>query len=125
MLLCSLFSRIASYCRDWANIVFIEVQATQKALHTISELAKFYSVTIWSDEESESDATAVLLQEKTVDDYMDQLLAEWGMDWQRVLKLGMQHMQAQPQQAGAKRAGDASSRGEKKKIRGGPEEESD
>lgn len=61
----------------------------------------------------------------TVDDYMEALLAEWGMEWQRVLKLGMQHMQAQPQQAGAKRAGDASSRGEKKKTRGGREEEAD
>lgn len=59
----------------------------------------------------------------TVDDYMDELLAEWGMDWQKVLNLGMQHMQAKPQQAGAKRAGDASGRGEKKKIRGGREEE--
>lgn len=53
---------------------------------------------------------------------MDELLAEWGMDWQKVLNLGMQHMQAKPQQAGAKRAGDASGRGEKK-IRGGREEE--
>ncbi|KAI9808023.1 MAG: hypothetical protein M1827_007548 [Pycnora praestabilis] len=102
-----------------------KAQAKQKALHTISELASFYSITIWSDEESESDATEVLLQEMTVDDYMEALLAEWGMDWQRVLKLGMQHMQAQPQQAGAKRAGDASSRGEKKKTRGGREEEAD
>ena len=90
----------------------------QKALHTISELANFYSITIWSDDESESDATEVLLQEMTVDDYMEALLAEWGMDWQRVLKLGMQHMQAQPQQAGAKRAGDASTKGEMKKTRG-------
>lgn len=103
--------------------MFVEAQAKQKALHTISELANFYSVTIWSDEESESDATEVLLQEMTVDDYMEALLDEWGMDWQRVLKLGMQHMQAQPQQAGAKRLGDASSRGEKKKTRGGREEE--
>lgn len=61
----------------------------------------------------------------TVDDYMEELLAEWGMDWQRVLKLGMQHMQVQPRQAEAKRAGDASSREGKKKIRGGREEEAD
>lgn len=60
----------------------------------------------------------------TVDEYMEVLLAEWGMDWQKVLKLGIQHMQARPQQAGAKRAGDASSRGEKK-TRGGREEEAD
>ena len=109
----------------FANVLFIEAQAKQKALHTISELANFYNIVIWSDEESESDATEVVLQELTVDDYMEALLAEWGMDWQKVLKLGMQHMQAQPQQAGVKRAGEANSRGEKKKTRGGREEESD
>ncbi|KAL8644825.1 MAG: hypothetical protein Q9210_007052 [Variospora velana] len=102
-----------------------KAQVKQKALQTISELAKFYEIVIWSDEESESDATEVMLQELSVDDYMEALLAEWGMDWQKVLKLGVQHMQAQPQQAGVKRAGDASSRGgEKKKTREG-EEESD
>jgi len=53
---------------------------------------------------------------------MDALLLEWGMDWQKVLKLGMQHMQAQPQQEGAKRAGDTSSRETKKKTRGGSEQ---
>lgn len=47
-----------------------------------------------------------------------------GMDWQKVLELGVQHIQAQPQQAGVKRAGDANSRGERKKARG-REEESD
>ena len=104
------------------GIGFIGIQAKQKALRTISELAKFYGITIWSDDESESDATEVAVQEMTVDDYMDELLAEWGMDWQKVLRLGMQHMQAHPQQAGAKRAGDASNRGEKKKARGGREE---
>jgi len=105
-----------------ANIVFIEAHAKQKAIHTIYELAKYYNVVIWSDDESESDATEVILQELTVDEYMDALLLEWGMDWQKVLKLGMQHMQAQPQQAGAKRAGDASSREAKKQTRGGSEE---
>jgi len=108
-----------------ANIVFIEAHAKQKALHTIDELAKFYNIVISSDDESESDATEVILQELTVDEYMDALLAEWGMDWQKVLKLGMQHMLVQPQQAGAKRTGDASTRGEEKKARGGREEEAE
>jgi len=108
-----------------ANIVFIEAHAKWKAIHTINELAKFYNIVIWSDEESESDATEVMLQELTVDEYMEALLVEWGLDWQKVLKLGMQHMQAQPQQAGAKRAGDTSSREAKKKTRGGREEEAD
>lgn len=91
-----------------------EAQATQKAPRTISELAKFYDIIIWSDEGSESDATKVILKEWTVDDYMEALLAKWGMDWQKVLKLGTQLKQAPSQQAGVKRAGDASSRGEKK-----------
>jgi hypothetical protein len=63
-----------------------------------------------------------MLQDFTVDDYMEALLAEWGMDWQKVLKLGMQHMQAQSQHAGVKRAGDASSSGEKKTRRSREEE---
>ena len=108
---------------DLANTVSIEARAKQKALDTINELAKFYNVVIWSDEESESDATELELQEFTVDEYMDALLAEWGMDWQKVLKLGMQHMQVQPRYAGAKRAGVESSGGEKKKTREGREEE--
>ncbi|MCJ1473144.1 hypothetical protein MMC13_001795 [Lambiella insularis] len=102
-----------------------KAQAKQKALRTIHELAKFYNIIILSDEESESDATEVILEERTVDDYMEELLLEWGMDWQKVLKLGMQHMQAQPQQAGAKRAGDTGSREATKKTRGGREEEAD
>ena len=61
----------------------------------------------------------------TVDDYMEALLDEWGMDWQKVVKLGMQCMQAQPSQVGAKRAGDVSSRGEVKKTRGGREREAE
>lgn len=105
-----------------ANIVFIEVHAKQKALRTINELAKFYNIFICSDEESKSDATEVTLRDLTVDEYMEVLLVEWGMDWQKLLKLVMQHMQAPPQQAGVKRAGDTSSRGDKKKIRGGIEE---
>ena len=111
--------------RGRAKVFCIEAQAKQKALCTISELASFYNIVIWSDDESESDATEVVLQELTVDDYMEALLAEWGMDWQKVLRLGMQHMQSQPQQAGVKRAGDANSREEKKKTRGEREEESD
>ncbi len=58
-----------------ANIVFIEAEAKQQALNKINELAHFYSIVIWSDEESESDATEVILQEMTVDDYMEALLA--------------------------------------------------
>ena len=108
-----------------ANIVSIEARAKQKALHTIGEIANFYDIMIWSDDESESDATEVMLQELNVDEFMNALLAEWGMDWQKVLKLGMQHMQVQPQQAGAKRAGDTSRQGEKKKTRGAREEEAD
>ncbi len=71
-----------------------------------------------SDKESDSDATEVMLQDWTVDDCMEALLDAWGMDWQTVLDLGKQHIEAQPQQAGA---GNASSR-EEKKTRGGGEE---
>lgn len=88
----------------------------------IETLAKFYNVVLWSDEESESDATEVMLQDLTVDEYMEALLKEWGMDWEMILNFARQHLQTQPQQAGAKRARDASSREEeKKKIRGGRE----
>ena len=109
------FAEIAINCRDWAKTVFIKAQAKQKALHTISEPANFYSITVWSDEESETDATEVWLQEMTVDNYIEALPTVWGMDWQKVLKLGMQYMQVQSQQAGMKRAGDVSSRREEKK----------
>lgn len=73
-------------------MVLIEAQAKRIALHTIRELAKFYDIIIWSDVESESDATQVLIQYVTVDDYMEAMLAGWGMDWQKVLRLGVQHI---------------------------------
>ncbi len=100
-----------------------EAQAKQKALRTINELANFYNVVLYSDDESESDATEVVLHELTVDEYMEALLAEWGIDWQKVVQLGTLHMQDRPQQAGAKRAGDASPRGVGKRTRGVREEE--
>ena len=46
----------------------------------INELANLYSGAIWSDEESERDATGVILQGLAVDDYMEALLAEWGIE---------------------------------------------
>jgi hypothetical protein len=87
----------AFYCRRWAKSDFVEAQAKQKSLHTIKELVNFYNITIWSDDDDE---TEFPLLETTVDHYMEGLLAGWGMDWQKVLKLGMEHMQAQSQQAG-------------------------
>ena len=51
--------------------------------YTIATLARFYNVVPWSDEESESDATKIVLQDCTVDDHMEALLEEWGMEWQR------------------------------------------
>ena len=86
---------------DLVNII-IKAQTKQKALSTINDLASFHNIVIWSDEESESDTTEIILQKLTVDDYMKTLLTEWRMDWQKVLKLGIQHMQAQPQQIEAK-----------------------
>ena len=108
------FSLLAELRFNWINIVCLGTQAKQKALFTISRLAKFYNLKICSDEESESDSTEMFLCEETVDGYMEALLDEWGMDWTKIVDL----MQPKPQQAGAKRAGDASSIGEKKKIRG-------
>lgn len=119
------FVEILIDCRYWANSVFTVTRAMHKARDTIVELAKFYGISIRTDEESESDATEVMLSSGSVDQYMEALLDEWGMDWHKLLKLGTQLLQPQTQQAGAKRAGDASSRGEEKKIRGGREEEVD
>ncbi|KAL2040405.1 hypothetical protein N7G274_006848 [Stereocaulon virgatum] len=99
--------------------------AKRRALNIIESLAKFYNVVLYSDEESESDATEVILQDWNVDDCMEALLDEWGMDWQMVLNFGRQHIQPQPQQAGAKRTGNASSREEKKKAREGGQEKVD
>ena len=101
----------------FADLVSTEAAAKEKALDTITQLAKFYEVTVWSDEASESDATEVILQPRTVDDYMEALLDEWGMDWPKVVKLGTQLMQTQPQQIATKRAGDGGSGAEAKKVR--------
>ena len=88
----------------------MEAQAKQEAFNMITELADFYQILIRPDETL------------TVDDYMEALLDEWGMNWQKVLKLGIRHMQTRTQQAGLKRSADAGSTGENKKPRGGREE---
>lgn len=46
------------------------IQAKQKALHTIDELANFYNVVIWSDKESESNATAITAAASQVAGYL-------------------------------------------------------
>ena len=48
--------------------------------YTIATLARFYNVVLWSDEESDSDATEIMLQDCTVDDHMEELLEKWGME---------------------------------------------
>ena len=35
---------------------------------------------LWLDEESESDTTKVMLQGLIIDNYIEALLAQWGMD---------------------------------------------
>lgn len=94
----------------------VEADAKRKALNTITDLVKFYGVSVWSDDQSESDVTQVILQDRTVDEYMEALLDQWGMDWQKVLKLGTHHMQASSQQAGGKQAGDPAIGGEVKGL---------
>ncbi|EEP81287.1 predicted protein [Uncinocarpus reesii 1704] len=55
----------------------------QAALKTVRELAKFYEVVVYSDEQSESEATEVDVGVDP-DAYMDMLLDKWGMDWSKV-----------------------------------------
>lgn len=99
-----------------ANAFLKKHRQSKKAMNAIRALTKFYNVVLWSDEESESDATEVMLRDLTVDEYMEALLAEWGIDWQKVLKLGKQHMEIQLQIAGLKRSGDTIREQRKKKA---------
>ncbi|WEW54672.1 hypothetical protein PRK78_000094 [Emydomyces testavorans] len=85
-----------------------KARAKRAALATIRDLANFYEVVVYSDDQSETDATETALLDLTVDAYMEDLLDVWGMDWQKVLKLGQQLRQPQGQQAGTKRAASTS-----------------
>ncbi|WEW56324.1 hypothetical protein PRK78_001767 [Emydomyces testavorans] len=85
-----------------------KTQAKREALRTLRELAEFYQVAVYPDHQSESEATEKITAKWSVDDYMEALLDEWGMDWQKVLRLGKQVLQPQQSRAGAKRAANAS-----------------
>lgn len=91
----------------------------QKAQDTMRQLLEFYGITVWSDEQSESEGTEVALDENTVDAYMEELLDLWGMDWQKICRMGVEHTQPQPQHAGVIRAGGAVNNEGKKKARPG------
>ena len=94
----------------------------QEALRTINALAYICNTVIWSNEESESDATEVMLQNSTADAYMGKLLVEWRMNWQKVLKLGT----CRPSHSRQRKADRGfSSRGKNKKSRGGRKKESE
>ena len=72
---------------------------------------------MFSDEQSESDATELDLNGFTVDEYMEALLDVWGMNWQNVINLVRQHTQTPKQHAGTKRQTETEDRAEDKRMR--------
>ncbi|EER42755.1 conserved hypothetical protein [Histoplasma capsulatum H143] len=73
----------------------------QGALRTVCELAVFYKMMVYSDEQSESEGIEVDVQ-GDVDAYMEVLLDKWGMDWLKVCEIAQRTMKLQQVHAGTK-----------------------
>ncbi len=71
---------------------------------------------ICSNEDNESDATRMIIQEKSVDEHMKDLLAKWDLNWFKILKLEKKHMKAETSQERLKRKNDVSNE-EKQQIK--------
>ena len=81
-------------------------QKQLEAIATIKELAEFYEVVIYSDQQSDSDATVVDIQKHTVEDYFEELLEKWGIEWRKIRKIAAERLKEPLQQAGSKRPPD-------------------
>ncbi|KAL8952165.1 MAG: hypothetical protein Q9222_001903 [Ikaeria aurantiellina] len=91
--------------------------AQQRAANTILSLANFYDAIPFCHDENPTDTTGAGVRTETVDDYMETLLAAWGMDWQKISDLCKQHYQVRQPQTRSKRVGDASGSRDAKRIR--------
>ncbi|OAX84073.1 hypothetical protein ACJ72_01552 [Emergomyces africanus] len=96
--------RLGQRAKDEANNLTPYSRQEQGALRTVRELAAFYEVVVYSDEQSESEGTEVDVQ-GDVDAYMEVLLDKWGMDWSKVCEIAQRTMKLQQGQAGTKRPG--------------------
>ncbi|EGC47168.1 conserved hypothetical protein [Histoplasma capsulatum var. duboisii H88] len=96
--------RLGQLAKDEANDRTPYRRQQQEALRTIRELAAFYEVVVYSDEQSESEGTEVDVQ-ADVDAYMEILLDKWGMDWTKVCEIAQRTLMLQQGHAGTKRPG--------------------
>ncbi|ODH35202.1 hypothetical protein ACO22_02967 [Paracoccidioides brasiliensis] len=77
---------------------------TQRALQTIRDLAAFYEVVIYSDEQADGEGAGVDVT-GDVDGYMEELLDKWGLDWTKVCEIVEERvLNPQTQQARIKRS---------------------
>ncbi|OJD17654.1 hypothetical protein AJ78_02245 [Emergomyces pasteurianus Ep9510] len=96
--------RLGQQANDEANNLTPHRRQEQEALRTVRELAAFYEVVVYSDEQSESEGTEVDVQ-GDVDAYMEGLLDKWGIDWSKVCEMAQRTLKIQQGHAGTKRPG--------------------
>ncbi|KAI1925108.1 hypothetical protein LOZ65_002956 [Ophidiomyces ophidiicola] len=59
----------------------------RESLRKIERLASFYNVVILNDNQSETDATEVDLHPANVDDFLEGLADEWGLEWYDIMRI--------------------------------------
>ncbi|KAI1975729.1 hypothetical protein LOZ53_004188 [Ophidiomyces ophidiicola] len=59
----------------------------RESLRKIERLASFYNVVILNDNQSETDATEVNLHPANVDDFLEGLADEWGLEWYDIMQI--------------------------------------
>ena len=74
---------------DGATVVELEIEAERRARHGITTLAEYYNVAVLSDDMTDADATEAARHDRTVDSYVEETLAVWGLDWDRVRELAV------------------------------------
>ncbi|KAI2082590.1 hypothetical protein LOZ36_005891 [Ophidiomyces ophidiicola] len=58
-----------------------------ESLRKIEKLASFYNIAIINDNQSETDATEVDLHPSNVDDFLEALADEWGLEWYDIMRI--------------------------------------
>ncbi|KAI1935336.1 hypothetical protein LOZ66_005222 [Ophidiomyces ophidiicola] len=71
----------------WTDAEKSEISLPRKSLRKIERLASFYNVVILNDNQSETDATEVDLHPANVDDFLEGLADEWGLEWYDIMRI--------------------------------------
>lgn len=82
------------------------------AIEKIHRLIDFYEIVLVADHEnSDSEATGVIFNQYSIDEFMEALASKWGMDWLQIIEIGKKNLEPIHPVGGVKRTGEKANRG--------------